>query len=32
MYSGTPLSLFRPGGGGGVQILPAATLDANNFF
>ena len=29
------LTLFRPGGGGGgggVRILPAATLDANNFF
>ena len=26
------LTLFRPGGGGGGGILPAATLDVNNFF
>ena len=27
------LTLFGPGGGGGGgQILPAATLDVNNFF
>ena len=26
------LTLFRPRGGGGGGILPASTLDVNNFF
>ena len=30
MWTLAALILFRPGGGGG--ILPAATLDVNNFF